>query len=185
MKAIKALKRLTKAEALLSNVIERYAASEHSIQEVLQDAKASVIRAKDAMGLHASPRKSKEPSAKAGRPRRRRSAAIKGTTVSPSHATMKPPRPKRRISEEGMKRIIADTKKRWRLQKDEAARAKPAATKRTVSKKAAWKKAVAKKVAKPLTRTVAKKSAPTKRAAVKTAPASSQATTGAAASQVE
>jgi hypothetical protein len=56
MKAIKALKRLTKAEALLSNVIERYAASGHSIQEVLQNAKASVIRAKDAVGLQASHR---------------------------------------------------------------------------------------------------------------------------------
>ena len=133
MKAIKALKRLTKAEALLSNVIDRYAASGHSIQEVLQNAKASVIRAKDAVGLQASPRKSKEP------------------------------------------------KKRRRLQKAEAAKAKPAATKKTVSKKAARKKAVAKKVAKTLTKTVAKKSAPTKRAAVKTAPASSQATTGAAA----
>jgi hypothetical protein len=185
MKAIKALKRLTKAEALLSNVIERYVASGHSIQEVLQDAKASVIRAKDAVGLQASHRKSKKPSVKAGRPKRRRSAAIKGTTESPSHATPKPANPKRRISEEGMKRIIAATKKRWRLQKAEAAKAKPAATKKTVSKKAARKKAVAKKVAKTLTKTVAKKSAPTKRAAVKTAPASSQATTGAAAPQVE
>jgi len=55
MKAIKALKRLTKAEALLSNVIERYVTSEHSLQEVLQDAKASVIRAKEAVGQQASP----------------------------------------------------------------------------------------------------------------------------------
>ena len=31
MKAIKALKRLTKAEALLSNVIERYVASGHLV----------------------------------------------------------------------------------------------------------------------------------------------------------
>ena len=107
MKAIKALKRLTKAEALLSNVIERYVASGHSIQEVLQDAKASVIRAKDAVGLQASPRKSKKTSVKAGSPKRRRSAAIKGTTESPSHGTPKPANPKRRISEEGMKRIIA------------------------------------------------------------------------------
>ena len=175
MKAIKALKRLTEAEALLSSVIERYVASGHSIQEVLQDAKASVIRAKDAVGLQASHRKSKKPSVKAGRPKRRRSAAIKATTESPSHATPKPANPKRRISEEGMKRIIAATKKRWRLQKAEAAKAKPAATKKTVSKK----------VTKTPTKTVAKKSAPAKRAALKTAPASSQATTGAAAPQVE
>lgn len=38
-------------------------------------------------------------------------AAIKGTTP----ATPVPVKPKRRISPEGMKRIIAATKKRWRL----------------------------------------------------------------------
>jgi hypothetical protein len=40
-------------------------------------------------------------------------AAIKGTSL----ATPVLKKPKRRISEEGMKRIIAATKKRWRLQK--------------------------------------------------------------------
>jgi hypothetical protein len=44
---------------------------------------------------------------------------------------------KRRISPEGLKRIIAATKKRWRLQK--------AAAKKATGKKSAAKKAVAKK----------------------------------------
>ena len=51
------------------------------------------------------------------------------------------PTPKRRISEDGMKRIIAATKKRWRLAK--AAKAQEAATKKAAAagKKAAVKKA--------------------------------------------
>ena len=40
-------------------------------------------------------------------------------------ATPEPPKPKRRISAEGMKRIIAATKKRWRLQRA-AAKSAPA-----------------------------------------------------------
>jgi hypothetical protein len=52
-------------------------------------------------------------------------AKIKGEIEPPSPPTPKPPKPKRRISAEGMKRIIAATKKRWRLQKA-AARASAA-----------------------------------------------------------
>jgi hypothetical protein len=46
---------------------------------------------------------------------KRRWAKIRGES-EPS-TTPEPTKPKRRISEEGMKRIIAATKKRWRLQK--------------------------------------------------------------------
>src|ERR1035441_8720732 len=42
-------------------------------------------------------------------------AKIKGESEPPAPA--KAPKPKRRISKEGMARIIAATKKRWRLQK--------------------------------------------------------------------
>jgi hypothetical protein len=53
-------------------------------------------------------------------------------------------KPKRQISEEGMKRIIAATKKRWRLAK--AAKAQPATAKKaaTAMKKVAVKKAARK-----------------------------------------
>ena len=44
-------------------------------------------------------------------------AKIKGETEPLSALTPKPALPKRRISAEGMKRIIAATKKRWRLQR--------------------------------------------------------------------
>jgi hypothetical protein len=40
MKAKKALKRLTRVEALLSNVLDQYVAIEHRIEELLDSAKA-------------------------------------------------------------------------------------------------------------------------------------------------
>jgi hypothetical protein len=103
MKANKALKRLARIEALVSDVTERYLASAPHIQEALHDAKAAVTRAKEAVSLHASSRTAKTPPVK--------------------HS-------KRRISEEGMKRIIAATKKRWALKRAEAAKAAPGKAKR-------------------------------------------------------
>ena len=70
-------------------------------------------------------------------------AKIKGES-KPS-ASAKPPKAKRRFSKEGMARIIAATKKRWRLQKA-AAKAKSTAKKAVPArKKAAVKRAVTKK----------------------------------------
>jgi hypothetical protein len=71
-------------------------------------------------------------------------AKIKGKSESPSPATTEPPEPKRRISPEGMKRIIAATKKRWRLQR---AAAKSAPAKKVASQKPPAGKAVVKKSA--------------------------------------
>jgi hypothetical protein len=89
----------------------------------------------------------------------RRWAKIRGESGSPASATAEPGKPKRRISEEGMKRIIAATKKRWRLQKA-AAKAKAPVKKATV-KKAAVKTAPAKAAKRaPIKKAVAKKSAP-------------------------
>jgi len=95
---------------------------------------------------------------------RARWSKIKGAAKPPSPPAPEPQKPKRRISAEGMKRIIAATKKRWRLQK---AAAKAAVAKKAAAKKVAGKKAVvkaptakaAKKVA-PVRRAVVKKSAP-------------------------
>jgi hypothetical protein len=47
-------------------------------------------------------------------------AKIRGDSATPSPVMTEPSKPKRRISAEGMKRIIAATKKRWRLQKTAA-----------------------------------------------------------------
>jgi hypothetical protein len=86
-------------------------------------------------------------------------AKIKGDatleSVSPPLATPEAAKAKRHISEEGRKRIIAATKKRWRLQK--------AAAKAAQAEKAAPKKAVVKKVAQ------AKRGAPVKKAVKKSA----------------
>lgn len=79
-------------------------------------------------------------------------AKTKGEAVPPSPAMPEAPKAKRQISEEGMKRIIAATKKRWR--KAKAAKLALAA----VPKKPAAKKA---------TPAAAKKSAPVKKAAAK------------------
>jgi hypothetical protein len=54
MKQKKALKRLAKSESLISDVTERYSASAPDAREVLQDAKASVARAKETVSLQAS-----------------------------------------------------------------------------------------------------------------------------------
>jgi hypothetical protein len=51
-------------------------------------------------------------------------AKIKGQSEPPSPAVPEAPKAKRKISAEGMKRIIAATKKRWRLQKVENYRLK-------------------------------------------------------------
>ena len=154
MKANKALKRLAKIEVLISDVTERYSSAPH-IRETLQDAKAAVTRAKEAVSLQASSGKAKNPPVKHSKP--------------PSKAEPEPSRPKRRISKEGMARIIAATKKRWRLAK--AAKAEPPVTKKAAVKKAVLKAPPAK----------AAKKAPVKKAAKRTAPDSGQAATESAA----
>jgi hypothetical protein len=128
MKATKVLKRLTKIEALLSDVMERYSSAPY-IREALQDAKTAVTRAKKAVSGPAS-------SGAAKHPTRKYSAA-----PAPA-ATPEKPKAKTRISEEGIARIVAATKKRWAA--FHAAKAKAAsAAKRTPARK----KAVAKKAA--------------------------------------
>jgi hypothetical protein len=54
MKTNKALKRLAKIEALISDVAGRYSASAPHVRNMLQDVKAAVARAKEAVSLHAS-----------------------------------------------------------------------------------------------------------------------------------
>ncbi|HZL27800.1 MAG TPA: hypothetical protein VFC39_14840 [Acidobacteriaceae bacterium] len=54
MKANKALKRLTKIEALMSKVRDQYSASAPNLENVLQQATAAIARAKEAVSLQAS-----------------------------------------------------------------------------------------------------------------------------------
>jgi hypothetical protein len=80
-------------------------------------------------------------------------AKIRGDSEPP--APKEAPKPKRQISKEGMARIIAATKKRWRLQKA-AAKAQSTAAKKAVP---ARKKAAVKKTAKAPTPAVAQTAA--------------------------
>ena len=156
MKANKALKRLSKVEALLSDVTERYSASAPQIRELLRDAKAAVIRAKEAVSLQASPETGKNRPAKGAR--------------HSSKATPEPSKPKRTLSAAGRKAISDATKKRWAAKRAAAkaapVKAAPAIAKKATAKKAVAKKAAPMKTAKPPTRKVARK-APAKKAAVK------------------
>jgi hypothetical protein len=86
-----------------------------------------------------------------------RYAKLKGDNEPPSPVTTEPPK-KRKISPEGLKRIIAATKKRWRLKRaaEAAALGTEATPKKVAVKKAApVKQALAKKKSK-----AAKKSSP-------------------------
>jgi hypothetical protein len=178
MKANKALKRIAKIEALMSDVTERYSASAPHIRQVLQDAKEAITQAREAVSLQASTGTAKNARVKDSKP--------------PSKAMPEPSKPKRKLSAAGRKAIIAATKKRWALKRAEAAKAqlrtekkaaKKAARKKSASKKAATKKAAVKapptKAAKK--RAPVKKSAAKKSAATKTAPAPTRTGTGAAA----
>ena len=73
-------------------------------------------------------------------------AKIRGASGPSTPATPKPAKAKRQISEEGMKRIIAAAKKRWRSAK--AAKAQPATAKKAAkAQPATAKKAAVKKEA--------------------------------------
>ena len=70
--------------------------------------------------------------------KKRWAAFHKGTTVA---AVPELPKAKRRISEEGLKRIIAATKKRWAAKRAAAAKPEPVAAKKAAVRKAAGKTA--------------------------------------------
>ena len=75
MKSKKAVKRLTRVEALLSNVIDRYAGNPHRVKELLDSAKKSVVRAKETVNHQASSDATKRSPVKAAKSHRRRLAA--------------------------------------------------------------------------------------------------------------
>jgi hypothetical protein len=141
MKAKKVLKRIAKIEALISEVKERSSASAPHIRELLGDAKAAVIRVKEAVILQASSGTAKNRPVKHSEPS--------------SKTTPELSKPKRKLSAAGRKAIVAATKKRWAT--FHAAKAKPVVAKKATAKKAVVKKAPVK----------AAKKAPVKKVAVK------------------
>ena len=93
---------------------------------------------------------------------RLRWARVRGKSEQRTLAAPEPSKPKRKISAEGMKRIIAATKKRWASKRAET----KAALEKAEAKQTARKKSASVKLAKAV-----KKSAPKKKAAKKTSAA--------------
>ena len=148
MKPNKALKRLTKIEKLIVDVTERYSKGAH-IREALQDAKAAVARAKEAVSLQASPGTPKSPPVKSSKP---------------SEATPEPSKQKRKLSAAGRRAIQEAARRRWAQKKEPTAK-KDRAPKKAIParKKTTLKKAtLITPIAKP-----AKNNAPFKKAAAK------------------
>lgn len=67
MKAKKALKRLHRVETILTTVIDQYAARKRGLRDLLDTAKATVVRATETLGT--SPSMAKKPPAKADQSR--------------------------------------------------------------------------------------------------------------------
>src|ERR1035441_3665687 len=155
MKANKALKRLAKIEALMSDVTERYSVSAAHIREVLQDAKVAVTRAKEAVSLQASSGTAKYPPVKHSEPT--------------SKATPESSKTKRELSATGRKAIISPTKKRGAAfhAEKQGETPEPAGSKKAKPKKTARKKTVRQAP----TKVAVQNAAPKKSAAAKTAKA--------------
>ena len=92
MKAKKALKRLTRVETLLSNVVDQFAAIKPNVRELLDSAKASVARAMQTVDVKASAKVAKKPPVKAEKS-------------------------KAGLTAEGRKKLSVAAKKRWAIAK--------------------------------------------------------------------
>jgi hypothetical protein len=93
MKAKKALKRLNKIELFLSNVIDQFSDSKEALRELLDSARAAVIRAKETVNSQTSTAAAKK-------------AIANAETAQP-----------RRLTAEGRRRISLAAKKRSALAK--------------------------------------------------------------------
>ena len=159
MKATKALKRLGKIEASLADLIKRFSASDHKGQEFLQNAKASVIRARET--FQTSFRTAKNPQVKHG-------------DEPPSKASSEPSKPKRKLTAAGREAIIAATKKRWALKRAEAAKTATKTAAPTGRRDTTSKAAVTAVPAKVATKTAPLKKAVKKSAAKRTGPTAAE-----------
>jgi len=129
MKAKKALKRLSRVEELLAEVLEGLAAIEKHARELLNSAKASVVRAKNAMKQKAAPADARKRAVERRRPIRSGPAMKRGKKPAPSakkrgvrakaaRTTAKKPTVKAkklkqvRLAAEGKKRPVIAAKKR-------------------------------------------------------------------------
>jgi hypothetical protein len=91
MKANKVLKRLAKIEELMSDVMERYSESAPHIRAVLQDAKAAVTRAKEAVSLQSSSSKKNPPLKHSGTPSKADTKSAQKKAATKKAAVKVPP----------------------------------------------------------------------------------------------
>jgi hypothetical protein len=135
---------------LIVAAVEGYESQKARIDQKIAELRAMLTGGppKDAAAPEATTGKRKKLSAAARRrmkeAQQRRWAKIRGESEPSASATPEAPKAKRRISKEGMARIIAATKKRWRLQK---AAAKAAAKKAVPARKKVAVEKAAKKTA--------------------------------------
>ena len=120
----------------LTGIIERLERQKSAIERALAalrevDAPATAVQAKPSVAPEPTSGTRKKFSAAARKrmalAQQARWAKIKGEVQPPAPAAPEPSKPKRRISPEGMKRIIAATKKRWRLKRVAAKAESPSA----------------------------------------------------------
>jgi hypothetical protein len=84
MKAKKAVKRLDKVVAILSDVIKQYASGDRHLQNVLGVAKASVVRAQTAVNSPASPKTATNAKVSVKQTKQKRAPAKKRRAVAKS-----------------------------------------------------------------------------------------------------
>ena len=93
MKAKKAIKRLAKAEALLTGVLDQFSGSQDKVRGLIETARTSVVEAKSGIDRQAAPKAAKKPPARAPKANGAQN--------------------KSRLSAEGRRRISLAAKKRW------------------------------------------------------------------------
>lgn len=86
MKANKALKRLAKIEALVSDVTRRFSDNAPHVTDVLKDLKGAVARVKEAVNAHVSSLAAKKKAAPASKKKTARRKAVKTSKVKASKA---------------------------------------------------------------------------------------------------
>ena len=139
---------------IIAAAIEGYEGQRKRIDQQIAELRAMLMGGPaEIAATPESPKRKRRRMSAAGRraaeAQRKRWARIRGESEPSAPArteVQKVPRAKRRISEEGMKRIIAATKKRWPLAKAAKARLSAAKKAAPTTKKAAAKKVAAKKM---------------------------------------
>ena len=91
MKTNKAVKKLTKIEALMVDLIARYKENANNLPEMLQDAKAAVARAKEAVTAQASTEAASKNAAKTSPKKKSANGTVPSSVVVAGQAAVSRP----------------------------------------------------------------------------------------------